>query len=337
MPTAKKLFSLAGVLAMTTAAALAASPNHPTGTQGLLMVDKVGGHVRFFDPVTLDEQTAIAVPKNPHDFALSPDHKFAYVPIYGAGVYGRNAEPGHEIYVFDLAQQKVARVIDLTPYTGSHSLQVDEQGLLYVTAESARKLLVVDPQAGRVIDAIDVEGTGHWVAILPDASKAYVANKNDRLFVSVVDLPKRKLIGRVAMPNGTQGVAASPDGKIVIAMDFAEPVMAVIDTATDTVVDRITLQERTGGAYKAYFSPDGKWLLTLAGSTVSIFDASNLHAPQRVLTVGKFPMGFAFAPDGETALVGNHDDGTVSVIDLATARVTKTVPAGTGVETLTYY
>jgi YVTN family beta-propeller protein len=332
----KKLFVTFAVVAAAGSAA-AASPNHTTGTQGLLMIDKIGGHVRFFDPITLTERAAIAVPKNPHDFALSPDHKFAYVPIYGPGVYGRNPEPGHELYVFDLVEQNVARIIDLAPYTSSHSLQIDEDGLLYVTAELDRKLLVVDPAAGRILDAIDVEGTGHWVALLPDASKAYVANKNDRLFVSVVDLKTRKMIGQVPMPNGTQGVAASPDGKTVVAMDLAEPVMAVIDTATDTVVDRITLQDRTGGAYKAYFSPDGEWLLTLAGSTVSIFDAQNLRAPQRVLTVGSFPMGFAFSPDGTIALVANHDDGTVSVIELATARIIKTVEAGTGVETLTFY
>jgi YVTN family beta-propeller protein len=327
-----------GLAALAAAVAAGAdSLNHPTGSEGLLMIDKVGGHVRFFDPATIEEIGAVAVPKNPHDFALSADHRFAYVPIYGPGVYGRNPEPGHELYVFDLQERDVARVIDLAPYRSPHSVQVDDRGLLYVTAELDRKLLVVDPQAGRVVDTIDTDGTGHWVAVLPDGSKAYVANKNDRPFVSVIDLERRQMIGRVPMPNGTQGVAASPDGKTVVAMDFAEPSMAVIETATDTVVDRIALEQRTGGAYKAYFSPDGKWLLTLAGSTVGIFDAADLRAPQRVLTVGSFPMGFAFTADGRRAIVGNHDDGTVSVIDLANATIEKTVPAGTGVETLTFY
>jgi YVTN family beta-propeller protein len=329
------LVALVAVAAALSAGA--ASVNHTTGTQGLLMIDKVGGHVRFFDPATLEERAAIAVPKNPHDFALSIDHRFAYVPIYGSGVYGRNPEPGHEVYVLDLAEQEVARVIDLSPYKSPHSLQIDRRGLLYVTAEVDRKLLVVDPVAGRVLDAIDTDGTGHWVALLPDGSKAYVANKNDRRFVSVIDLERREIVARVPMPNGTQGVAASPDGKTVVAMDLAEPLMAVIDTATDTVVDRIRLEQREGGAYKAYFSPDGKWLLTMAGSTVGVFDATNLGASQRVLTVGGFPMGFAFSPDGKSALVANHGDGTVSVIDLAAARVTRTVAAGKGVETLTFY
>src|SRR5215467_9488865 len=209
------------LLMLATAAAFAAaakSLNHPTGTQGLMLVDKVGGRVRFLDPVSYAERNAIALPKNPHDFALSADHRFAYVPIYGAGVYGRNPEPEHEIYVLDLEQRKVAKVIDLSPYRSPHGIQIDERGLLYVTAELDRKILVVDPAAGKVIDTISHEGSGHWLAVLPDGSKGYVANKNDKTFISVLDLKTRKAVGSVPMPRGTQGVTTSPDGKRVIAM-----------------------------------------------------------------------------------------------------------------------
>jgi YVTN family beta-propeller protein len=48
-------------------------------------------------------------------------------------------------------------------------------------------------------------------------------------------------------------------------------------------------------------------------------------------------MGIGFSADGKTALVANHGDGTVSVVDIATATVTRTFKAGTGIETLTYY
>src|SRR5499427_4570894 len=324
------------VAAATALAAAAASLNHPSGTHGLLLVDKVGGRVRFLDPTTFAERSSLELPKNPHDFALSADHRFAYVPIYGPGVYGRNPDPEHEIYVLDLEQCKVAKVIDLSPYRSPHGIQIDERGLLYVTAELDRKILVVDPVAGKVIDAIAHDGSGHWLAVLPDGSKAYVANKNDKTFVSVLDLKTRKLIGTVPMPRGTQGVTTSPDGKRVIAMDYSEPEMTVIDAATDRVLERIPLAAKEG-AYKAYFSPDGKWLLTLAGTTVDIFDANDLHKPQRAVTVGAFPMGITFAADGNTALVANHGDGTVSVLDVAAGKVTKTFMAGAGIETLTFY
>jgi YVTN family beta-propeller protein len=332
------LRSVAKLLAVAAALPAAAEGlNHTTGTQGLLLIDKLGGHVRFFDPDTYAERSSLELPKNPHDFALSADHRFAYVPIYGPGIYNRNPEPGHELYVLDLVERKVANVIDLAPYRSPHGVQIDSRGLVYVTAELDRKILVVDPAAGRIVDTIDHEGSGHWIAVLPDGSKAYVANKDDKPFVTVLDLAARKQVGRVPMPRGTQGITASPDGKRVIAMDIAAAQIAVIDTATDQVLDRIPLADTTDPAYKAYYSPDGKWLLTMAGSTISLFDAANLRAPQRTVQVGASPMGIGFSADGKTALVANHGDGTVSALDLSTAKVTTTFKAGTGIETLTYY
>ena len=239
--------------------------------------------------------------------------------------------------MLDLTERKVARVIDLAPYRSPHGVQIDARGMLYVTAELDRKILVIDGQAGRIVDTIDHEGSGHWLAVLPDGSKAYVANKDDKLFASVLDLAARKQVGTIPMPRGTQGITASPDGARVIGMDLARPEIAVIDTANDTVLERIALANTTAPAYKAYYSPDGKWLLTMAGSSISVFDAANLRAPQRTVSVGASPMGIGFSADGKTALVANHGDGTVSALDLATATVTKTFKAGTGIETLTYY
>ena len=85
----KQRWFLAAVLCAS--AALAAPDlNDPTGSQGLMMIDKLGRHIRFFDPVTLTEITSFEVATAPHDFAITPDHKIAYVPIYGDGIYGRN-------------------------------------------------------------------------------------------------------------------------------------------------------------------------------------------------------------------------------------------------------
>jgi YVTN family beta-propeller protein len=325
------------LLAALAVPAFGKSINHPTGTQGLLLIDKLGGQIRFADPVTYKELSSFAVPKNPHDFVLTADHSRAYVTIYGAGVYGKNPEPDHRIYVIDMAKQAVADVIDIAPYRAPHGIQIDNSGLIYVASDLDRKLLVIDPAKKSILAAIDTEGTGHWIGMLPDGSKMYVTNKNDKPFISVIDLKARKMVGRIPAPNGTQGVAVSPDGSRVVVMDFKDPVLIVIDPATDQVIDRIPLKDQTGGAYKAYYSPDGSKLLTIAGSTVTIFDAANLRGPQLTAKVGANPMGFAFSTDGKTALVANHGDGTISVIDLATAKVAKTWTAGTGIETLGYY
>ena len=64
-------------------------------------------------------------------------------------------------------------------------------------------------------------------------------------------------------PGGTQGIAVSPDGSRVVIMAMAEPTALVVDPKSDTVVERIALKDQKTGAYKAYFSPDGKRLLTM--------------------------------------------------------------------------
>jgi YVTN family beta-propeller protein len=276
----------------------------------------------------------------PHDFAISTDHKLAYIPVYGDGVYGRNANPGHTIAVVDLASRKVDGVMDISPYQAPHGIQIDKTGsTIYVTCDLSRKVLVIDTKSRTVKAAIDTEGTGHWIAVLPDASKLYVANKNDRLFVSVLDLKANKMVAKIPAPNGTQGVVASPDGKNVIVADGREPKILVIDAKTDSVVDTVALESGARGAYKPYYTPDGSKLVVCSENPaiVNILDAHNLHAKQTVLTVGKDPMGFAVSPDGRTLLVANHGDGTVSVVDLNAGKITSTFKAGTGIETLGYY
>lgn len=337
----KKTALLALASAVLALAAGRADLNNPTGKRGLIVIDKIGRHVRFFDPSTFQEiaNTALDVGVAPHDLAISPDHKFAYVPVYGDGVYGRNPHPGHTIAIIDLDQRKIAGTIDVSPYEAPHGIQIDAAGTIYVTCDLSRKLLVIDPKARKIEAAIDTEGTGHWVGVLPDASKAYVVNKNDKLFVSAIDLRKRAIVARIPAPNGTEGIAVSPDGMYVIAVDHAEPKILVINPEEDKVVVTIPLQGNTRAAFKPRFSLDGSKLLVcnMIERLVNIIDLADPHGKQQVLTVGKDPMGFAFAPDGKTVLVANHGDGTVSVIDLAEGKVVSSFQGGAGVESLAYY
>jgi YVTN family beta-propeller protein len=313
-------------------------PNNPTGNQGLVLIDKLGAHIRFFDPISFQEISSLETEKAPHDLAFSPDHSTVYIPIYGDGVYGRNPHPGHTIAIVDLVSRKMTGSIDVSPYQAPHGIQVDRNGILYVTCDLSRKLLVIDPQKRSILAAIDTEGTSHWAAVLPDGTKAYAANKNDRPFVSVIDLKARKMIGRIPAPNGTEGITVSPDGKYVVAVDHAKPELIVIDPSTDTVLVTLPLEGSPRGAFKPRFTPDGSKLLvcSLSGQ-VNIINVDDPHGKQVVLQVGKDPMGFAVSPDGKTALVANHGDGTVSVIDLAQGRVVSSFKGGTGIETLSYY
>src|SRR5690242_1227222 len=97
----KALLFLAAAAGLTLLAlagwAATRDPNNPTGAQGLILIDKIGRHIRFLEPATFKEIADFEVGTAPHDLAVTADHKTAYVPIYGDGVYGRNPHPGHEI------------------------------------------------------------------------------------------------------------------------------------------------------------------------------------------------------------------------------------------------
>jgi len=320
--------------------------NNPTGKAGLILIDKRGNYVRFFDPVAHQEISNLSTGKLAgHDLAISPDHRTAYIPIYGDGIINRNPNPGQVILVVDLQSRQATGTIDLSPCQAPHGIQIDARGMLYVVCDITRTLLIVNPATRRVEATIGVEGTGHWLALLPDGSKAYVSHQGGGEFISVIDLKARKMVGRI--PTASSGIVASPDGRRVFAMTGgpnAPPVVVLIDTATDTIVDRVALQGHAQAGYKLRLTPDGTMLLTCGfenggavESMVNVLTVADLHGAQKVFRAGKGTMGFAFAPDGATVLLANDGDGTVTVADFRRGVVTGTFKGGTGIETASYY
>ena len=335
-----------GLLALMTSGVGVSGQNpNPTGDSGLILIDKRGNHVRFFTPQTFEEISSFSTgDKAPHEVALSADRRTAYIPIYGDGVINNNPHPGNVLLIVDIPSRKLSGTVDLSPCTAPHGIQVDAQGLLYVVCDISRTLVVVNPRTRRVEYTVDVEGSGHWLALLPDGSKAYVSHQGGAPFISVIDLKARKMIGRIPTTSG--GIVAAPDGKRVYAItrEPSAPAAVVgIDTATDTIVDRVAVQGHTQPGYKLHVTADGKTLITCGyeggarESMINVWPTADLHGAQKVFRAGKGTMGFAIAQDGRTLLLGNDGDGTVTVADLQRGEVTRTFKGGVGIENLSYY
>ena len=67
----------------------------------------------------------------------------------------------------------------------------------------------------------------------------------------------------------------------------------------------------------------------------TIFDAS--LKTQHLLHLGQGPMNLAFHRDGRIVLIANQNEGTLAVCNLERAEVLRTVRAGVGVETLSFF
>ena len=312
--------------------------NFPTGSDGLIAVDKIGNQILFLDPETYATTLTLdAFAPRVHELAISPDHKTAYVPIYGDGIHGKNPHPGHLIAVIDLVARRHAGDFSTYPHLAPHGLRWGPKGQLYCVCENSGVVLEMNADTGTIEHVIEVgSDKAHRIEVTPDGAKLYTENEEDT-FGCVIDLKARKRIRKIPAPNGLAGIGMSPDGKTIVLVDAKLPQILVVDTASDEIVRTVQLEGHEKAAQIARYSPDGKFLVVTSFDAPlgTIFDAK-LQA-QKLLQLGQGPMNMAFHADGRTLLIANHNAGSLAVVDLERAEVLRTVPAGVGVETLSFY
>src|SRR5258707_465953 len=172
--------------------------------RGLIAVDKMGTKVLFLNPVTYETEVVLdGFDKTVHELLVMPDISRAYVPIFGDGIHGRNPNPQHWLCVFDLEKRALLTTIDLRPYIAPHTLKLGPDRLIYITCENSAKVVAIDPKSNRVVGAIDSGSTnGHRLIISPNGQRLYTENEEDGT-ASVIDLPKRKLLGNTSLNSDT--------------------------------------------------------------------------------------------------------------------------------------
>jgi YVTN family beta-propeller protein len=303
------------------------------GARGMIAVDKMGGKVLFLNPATYQTEVVIdGFPRTVHELLVVPETGRAYVPIFGDGVHGRNPNPHHLLCVFDLHQRAHVGDIDLRPYIAPHTLKLGPDGLIYITCENSAVVAVIDRTTDKVVDVIGSGSTnGHRLIISPDGKRLYTENEEDAT-VSVIDLPARKLLGKIETPRPLAGIAISADGRTVVAVDDAQPMLFLIDAEAGRVRDEVRLEGVPKAAQIARYAPDNSLIgvTSLNSDMVSLIDPS--FRTQTAIKVGSQPMDMAF--HGDELFVACQGDGSVHVIDIPARRWKQSFQAGTGCESL---
>jgi DNA-binding beta-propeller fold protein YncE len=306
------------------------------GARGLIAVDKMGTKVLFLDPTTYETEVVLEdFSRTVHELLVVPETGLAYVPIFGDGVHGRNPNPGHLLCIIDLAKRAHVGDIDLRPLIAPHTLKLGPDGFIYITCENSAVVAVIDRASHKVVDAINSGSTnGHRLIISPDGRRLYTENEEDAT-VSVIDLPKRKLLGKIATPRPLAGIAISADGRTVVAVDDIEPTLFLIDTASEQVAHTVRLEGVDEAAQIARYRDDFAIIgvTSLKSGTVSLIDPS--FRRQTAIKVGEQPMDMAF--HGDELFVACQGDGSVHVIDIPNRRAKSSFSAGTGCESLGFF
>lgn len=319
----------AGVLAFV----LASSGAPPPAKQVLVVANQKEHTALLVDPETRQELAKVIVGINGHEVAVSPDSRFAYVPIYGNSGVGRPGTDGTTIDIVDLRDRKLAATLDLGKPLRPHRADFGPDGLLYVTAELAHAVDVIDPATRKVIAEIPTGAIeSHMIAIAPDGTHAYTANVGAGS-VSVLDLKKRTLVAVIPVAKTVQRISISRDGRRVFTHDQDSPRIAVVDTATNKIASWIPLPATV---YTSAPTPDGSRLVAASPSgKIFVIDLATSKVAQS-FDIPAATGELLLTPDAKLAFVSCPQAGTIEVLDVTRGALLPSIKLTPGVDGLAW-
>jgi YVTN family beta-propeller protein len=123
--------------------------------------------------------------------------------------------------------------------------------------------------------------------------------------------------------EGSHMLAVSPDGRTAWTTDLGSRTVTRVDLVTRRAPLSVTVGEEPEGISLA---PDGTtlWVSARGSNQAFALDPQTLEVRASIAT-GRFPLRIAVRPQGDVAITSDLRDGSLSVIDTATAKVIRTI------------
>jgi len=208
-------------------------------------------------------------------------------------------------------------------------------GRLLVLNKDDAAMVVVDPESGSVLGKVGVGQGPHELVVSTDGKTAFASNygvgrQGPGHTISMIDVAAVKELRRIEVsplmqPHGL----AFAGGKLYFTAEGSRKIARY-----DPAADKIDWEFETGQnvTHMVMVSKDLKTIFTsnIGSNNVSIIrQGAGGQWTQALVPVGKGPEGIDIAPNGREVWSAHSQDGGLSVIDVASAKVTSTVDAGT--------
>jgi YVTN family beta-propeller protein len=192
---------------------------------------------------------------------------------------------------------------------------------LWVTNDLSNTLTAIDPKTGKKGRTVSVDDP-YNMYFSPDGKYAMVmAEARQRIdFLDPQTMAVRHKL--VVSCQGVDHGDFTADGRLFVASCEFVGKMVVVDVARQKVLGYIDLGNRHFMPQDVKLSPDGRvfYVADMMANGVWIIDAKTLTVIGRIAT-GRGAHGLYVSRDSKTMYVANRDDGSVSLIDLATRKV----------------
>ncbi|WFL76800.1 YncE family protein [Altererythrobacter arenosus] len=155
---------------------------------------------------------------------------------------------------------------------------------------------------------------------------ALVATAEGRQSIFVIESPLRATSQMREYKTGKRGshmVAVAPDNETAWTVDMGSGTVTRLDLQTFGPARSVEIGTEPEGID---LSPDGETLWVSARGSDKAFklDPETLEVQGEIPT-GRFPLRLAIRPQGDVAVTSNLADGSLTVIDLATAGAIRTI------------
>ena len=213
------------------------------------------------------------------------------------------------------------------------SAQLGSGRLLVLNKEDAT-LAIVDPESGSVLGRVPVGQGPHELVTSTDGKIAFASNYGTGPApghtISMIDLAAHKELRRIDVtPLSRPHGLAFANGKLYFSAE-ADKKIGRYDPATDKVDWQFETGQNT--THMVLPTKDARTIFTsnIASDSVSVIQqGSGGQWTQTIVPVGKGPEGIDLSPNGREVWSAHSRDGGVSVIDVATKKVTQTISLGT--------
>ena len=205
---------------------------------------------------------------------------------------------------------------------------------LLVLNKADNTLVIVDPVTLKVAGKVDTGVAPHEVAVSADGKTAIVTNygaDHKGTTMSVIDVPTMTEVGKVTFPGleGPHGIWVVGDKAFFT--NEGDKSLGVFDFVANNIDLHLVLGQKR--PHMVVLSKDGQraFVSNIESNTVSVEERKKKITDWTGtnVKVGKGPEGIDLSPDQKEVWVANSGDGTVSVIDVASKKVTATIDVKT--------
>ncbi len=256
----------------------------------------------------------IAVGEAPRGITASSDGTKIYVANSGS----------NSISVIDTSVNRVKATIDNWGYSPEELALSGDDNILFVTNPDSNNVSVIDLASNMVVNRINVGEKPIDIVADTERRKIYVSNYYS-LSISVVNMDTRAVEKTINLSSNPKYLALCDDRLYIGNESINDIYIVYIPYSSSNSIDTVNIGSRSerlicGLANRVY-----------AGN-IAFDEIYFLHTKSGVITknisVGGSPAGMDIDAMRRKLYVANKSSGDVSVIDIKTERVIKTVPVG---------